>query len=333
MSKPDGGGIRFWHDRPVLVTGATGLLGSSVVDRLLCLGAQVTCLVRDWVPKSELVLSTAVERCAVARGDVTDQALVERVLGEYEVRTVLHLAAQTVVGVACRNPVGTFQSNVLGTVAVLEACRRSPTVEQVVLASSDKAYGSQPRLPYTEDMPLSARHPYDASKACADLIARSFAATYGLPVGVTRCGNLYGPGDLNWNRIVPGSIRAVLRDEPPVIRSDGTFVRDYVYVEDGAAATTLLAERLAVDDRCHGQAFNFSTETPLTVIALVELILELMGSAARPVILDEASNEIRDQHLCAAKAREMLGWAPRFDLVAGLTRTIAWYEKALAPSP
>jgi CDP-glucose 4,6-dehydratase len=323
----------FWADRPVLVTGATGLLGACVVQRLLSVGAQVVCLVRDWVPQSELLQSTAIERCAVVRGDVADQALVERALGEYEVRTVFHLAAQTVVGVALRNPVGTYQTNVGGTVTVLEACRRSPAVQQVVVASSDKAYGMQPVLPYTEDMPLLAGHPYDVSKACADLIARSFAATYDLPVAVTRCGNLYGPGDLNWNRLVPGTIRAVLRGQSPVIRSDGAYVRDYFYVEDGAAAAILLAERMSTDERCRGEAFNFSTETPLPVLALVSQILELMGSSARPVVLDQAPHEIRAQYLSAAKARELLDWAPMFDLAGGLARTIAWYEKSLEAVP
>jgi CDP-glucose 4,6-dehydratase len=324
---------QFWQDRPTLVTGATGLLGGWTVRHLLGLGAQVVCVVRDWIPQSELFAGGLAERCAVVRGDVRDQALMERVLGEYEVSTVLHLAAQTIVDIARRNPVSTFEANVAGTWSVLEACRRSPTVGQIVVASSDKAYGQQPTLPYVEDMPLLARHPYDASKACADVIAVSYASTYGLPVAVTRCGNFYGGGDLNWNRIVPGTIRSVLRGQPPVIRSDGTFVRDYLYVEDGAAANVLLAEALAGNEACRGQAFNFSTETPVTVLELVHLVLRLMGSDLGTVVLDDARHEIPAQYLSAAKARQLLSWRPLFALGEGLERTIAWYEKALAAHP
>lgn len=320
-----------WRDRRVLVTGASGFLGGATVRRLLDLGADVVCLVRDWVPRSELSASGLAERCSVVRGQVQDQALLERVLGEYEVRTVLHLAAQTIVGIALRNPVSTWETNVAGTWALLEACRRSPAVEQVVVASSDKAYGEQPLLPYTEDMALLARHPYDASKACAELVARSYAATYGLPVAVTRCGNFYGGGDLNWNRVVPGTIRSVLRGERPVIRSDGRFVRDYLYVDDGAEANVVLAEQLTANPACRGEAFNFSTMTPTTVIDLVGLILGLMGSSLEPVVLDEAGHEIREQFLDATKARSTLGWRPLHTLEDGLRRTIAWYEKALAP--
>ena len=237
----------FWADRPTLLTGATGLVGAWTLRRLVEAGADVVCVVRDWVPGSEAVRSGLLEGATVARGDVRDRDVIERVLGEYEVDTVLHLAAQTIVGIANRNPVSTFETNVAGTWAVMEACRRSPRVEQVVLASSDKAYGEQPQLPYREDTPLEGRHPYDVSKSCADLIATSYAATYDLPVVITRCGNFFGGGDLNWNRIVPGTIRSVIRGERPVIRSDGSLVRDYFYVEDGAAAYMQLAEWLAAN--------------------------------------------------------------------------------------
>ncbi len=316
----------FWLDRPTLVTGATGLIGPWVVRRLLDAGAEVVCLVRDWVPRSELVRSGLWDEVTVVRGEITDQALLERVLGEYEVDTVIHLAAQTIVGIANRNPISTFESNIKGTWVLLEACRRSPRVRQVVLASSDKAYGDQKVLPYTEDAPLEGRHPYDVSKSCADLIAQAYAATYDLPVAITRCGNFYGGGDLNWNRIVPGTIRSIVRGQRPVIRSDGRFVRDYFYVEDGAAAYLLLAEKLAQRPELRGQAFNFSNENQVEVIDLVEMILELMGSDLKPVVLNEAANEIRSQYLSAAKARRELDWRPLYSLEEGLKLTIEWYR-------
>jgi CDP-glucose 4,6-dehydratase len=293
----------------------------------------VVCLVRDWVPQSEFVRASLVEGVKVVRGDVRDQAEMERALGEYEIDTVIHLAAQTIVGIANRNPVSTFESNVAGTWALLEACRRSPAVRQIVLASSDKAYGDCDVLPYDEETPLRGRHPYDVSKSCADLIAQSYAVTYGLPVIVTRCGNFYGGGDLNWNRIVPGTIRSVLRGQPPVVRSDGQYVRDYFYVEDGAAAYTLLAERLADDRTLAGRAFNFSNEIQVTVLELVERLLGLMGSDLRPEVRNEASNEIRHQYLSAERARKLLGWRPLFTLEEGLARTVDWYRDFFAASP
>ncbi len=319
----------FWQDRPTFVTGATGLVGGWLVRQLLDLNADVVCLVRDWVPQCELVRSRLIERVRVVCGDVRDQSLLERILGEYEIDTVIHLAAQTIVGIANRNPVSTFETNVGGTWALLEACRRSLTVKQIVVASSDKAYGEHEALPYDEGTPLQGRYPYDVSKSCADLIAQSYAATYGLPVAVTRCGNFYGGGDLNWNRIVPGTIRLVLRGQRPVIRSDGRYVRDYFYVEDGAAACVLLAERLAENPDLRGQAFNFSNETQVTVLELVEHILTLMGSDLEPDVRNEASNEIRCQHLSAAKARRLLGWHPLFSFEEGLQRTIDWYKNFL----
>lgn len=317
----------FWQDRPTLVTGATGLVGGWLVKALLAEGADVVCLVRDWVPQCELVRRGLLERVKVVRGDIGDQALLERVLGEYEVDTVFHLAAQTIVGVANRNPVATFETNIGGTWALLEACRRSPLVRQIVVASSDKAYGDQETLPYDETTPLQGQHPYDVSKSCADLIAHAYAVSYDLPVAITRCGNFYGGGDLNWNRIVPGTIRAVIRGQRPVIRSDGRYVRDYFYVEDGAAAYMLLAELLAVRPELRGEAFNFSNELQIDVLTLVNTILTMMDSALTPEILNQASREIRHQYLSAAKARTQLSWRPRFDLAAGLQRTIKWYRE------
>jgi CDP-glucose 4,6-dehydratase len=321
---------KFWFGRPVLVTGASGLVGSALVRLLSEARAQVVCLVRDWVPQSELVRSGFYDRVRVVRGDVVDQALMERVLGEYEIDTLVHLAAQTIVSIANRNPVATLESNVRGTWSVLEAARRSPTVKQVVVASSDKAYGSQEKLPYSEQTPLEGRHPYDASKSCADLIAQMYARSFGLPVCITRCGNFYGPGDLNWNRIVPGTLRSALLGERPIIRSDGTFVRDYLYVDDGAAAYMDTAQAMASRRELCGEAFNFSNEEPLAVRPLVERILAAVGRGdLEPEVRNEASNEIRAQFLSAKKAREQLGWKPRFTLDDGLARTVEWYRRFL----
>jgi CDP-glucose 4,6-dehydratase len=311
------------------VTGATGLVGSWVVRRLRELRADVVCLVRDWVPQSELVRSHQLEHVKVVRGDVRDQVLLERVLGEYEIDTVLHLAAQTIVPIAARNPVSTFESNVAGTWTMLEACRRSPLVKQVVTASSDKAYGDHDGRPYDETTPLIGRHPYDVSKSCADLIAQTYASVFELPVAITRCGNFYGGGDLNWNRLVPGTIRAVLRGQRPVIRSNGRSVRDYFYVEDGAAAYLLLAQQLHEKPELRGEAFNFSNETPVAVLELVQRILNQMDSPLTPEVRDEAQHEIATQCLSAEKARRVLGWSPSFSLDEGLRRTIDWYAESL----
>ena len=322
----------FWLDRPTLVTGASGLIGGWLVGRLLAAGADVVCLVRDWVPQSELVRRKLIDNVKVVRGDVRDQETAERTLGEYEIDTVIHLAAQTIVGIANRNPVSTFQTNIAGTWSLLEACRRSPAVKQIVVASSDKAYGDHDVLPYTEAATLQGKHPYDVSKSCADLLAQAYATTYQLPVGITRCGNFYGGGDLNWNRLVPGTIRSVLRGQQPVVRSDGQFIRDYFYAEDGAIANMILAERLAEDPQLRGQAFNFSNEMQSTVLELVDRILGLLKSDLRPDVRNEATNEIRHQYLSAAKARQLLGWRPLFTLDEGLSRTIAWYEDFLGNS-
>lgn len=323
----------FWQDRNVLVTGGTGLLGSWLVDALLARGAHVVGIIRDRVPRSRLVRERVIDRIDVAWGAVEDYLLVERVLAEYEIQTAFHLAAQTIVGIANRDPLSTFESNVKGSWSLLEACRRVPTVGQVIVASSDKAYGEHAELPYDERHPLRGRHPYDVSKSCADLIAQAYWHTWGLPVVITRCGNLFGGGDLNWNRIVPGTIRSALRGEPPVIRSDGNYVRDYLYVEDAVHAYLLLAETQAGDGSVNGVALNVSYEAPLSVTALVERILRLMGRQdLTPRILNEASNEIREQYLSAAKARAALHWKPLYSLDEGLRRAIAWYRGFLAGS-
>jgi len=316
----------FWQDRPTLVTGATGLLGGWLVPRLLDAGASVICLVRDWMPQSQLLCPSIYDHITVVRGDICDQVLLERILGEYEIDTVFHLAAQAIVPIANRNPISTFESNIKGTWSLLEASRRSPTVKQIVSASSDKAYGDHDTLPYSETTPLQGRHPYDVSKSCADLIAQTYAQTYKLPICITRCGNFYGGGDLNWNRIIPGTIRSVLRGERPIIRSDGSFIRDYFYVEDGAAAYMLLAEAMAEQTDLHGEAFNFSNEVQITVHELVRQILSLMESPLKTDILNQADNEIKHQYLSAEKARRILGWTPLFDIESGLRKTISWYK-------
>jgi CDP-glucose 4,6-dehydratase len=319
----------FWRDRPTLVTGATGLVGGWLVKSLVAAGADVVCLVRDWIPDCELVRSGYLDKVKIVRGDIVDQAMTERALGEYEIDTVIHLAAQTIVGIANRNPVSTFEANIQGTWCLLEACRRSPKVKQIVVASSDKAYGDQDILPYDETTPLQGQHPYDVSKSCADLISYTYAKSYDLPVTITRCGNFYGGGDLNWNRIVPGTIRSILRGQAPVIRSDGSFVRDYFYVEDGAAAYMLLAEQMAVNPGLKGEAFNFSNELQVTVLELTQKILDVMGSDLRPDVRNEASNEIKHQYLSAAKARRMLDWEPIYTLDGALEKTIQWYTDFL----
>jgi len=323
---------RFWLDRTVLVTGATGLLGGWMVRHLLSQGADITCVVRDWEPHAEFVRSRMWQQMNVVRGDIRDQDLMERVLGERETEVVIHLAAQAIVPVANRNPVSTFESNVRGTWTLLEACRRSPRVRSIVVASSDKAYGSSATLPYDESTPLRGLHPYDVSKCCADLIAQSYAATYRSRIAITRCGNFFGGGDLQWNRLVPGTIRSILRGERPVLRSNGQQVRDYLYVEDGVAAYLEIAERLASDDTLIGEAFNVSYEAPLSALAMVEQILNAMGSRATPEIRGDATHEIPAQWLTAAKLRSRLGFVPRVGFVRGLADTVAWYERFLAPS-
>lgn len=319
----------FWQDRPTFVTGGTGLVGSWLVKRLIEAGADVICLVRDWVPQSELVRAKSLEQVKVVRGDICDRDILERTLGEYEIDTVIHLAAQTIVTIANRNPISTFETNIAGSWNLLEACRRSPRVKQIIVASSDKAYGDQEILPYDENTPLQGRHPYDVSKSASDLIAHTYAKSYDLPVAITRCGNFYGGGDLNWNRIIPGTIRSILRGQRPIIRSDGEYVRDYFYVEDGAAAYMLLAEQLALRPELKGQAFNFSNEIQVSVREIVANIIHIMGSDVNPDIRNEATNEIRNQYLSAEKARALLNWNPLFTLDEGLSKTIKWYKKFL----
>lgn len=322
--------MSFWSGRPVFVTGGGGLLGSWMTEELVRRGADVVCLLRDWVPESRLRTEGILDRITVVRGELEDRDLLVRALNEYEIETVLHLGAQTIVGTAARSPLSTFEANIRGTWNLLEACRECPRlVRRIVVASSDKAYGEHEVLPYTEEAPLQGRFPYDVSKSCADLIAFSYWHTYRLPVAVTRCGNLFGGGDLNFNRLVPGTIRAVLQNQVPVIRSDGTFVRDYFYVRDAVGAYLQLAERMD-DPAFHGQAFNFGTETPLSVLDMVAAILAQMGRPElEPRILNEATHEIPRQYLDCAKARRMMDWRPAYTLADGLDESVAWYRRWL----
>ncbi|MEW4194288.1 GDP-mannose 4,6-dehydratase [Bacillus altitudinis] len=316
----------FWKGKNVFVTGCTGLLGSYLVKELIDQGANVTGLVRDQVPRSNLYQGSQFEKMNVVQGALEDMQTIERALGEYEIDTVFHLAAQAIVGVANRHPVSTFEANILGTWNVLEACRRQPLIKRVIVASSDKAYGDQEQLPYDEDMPLNGKHPYDVSKSCADLISHTYYNTYGLPVCITRCGNLYGGGDLNFNRIIPQTIQLVLEGKAPEIRSDGTFIRDYFYIEDAVKAYLLLAEKME-EKGLAGEAFNFSNEIQLTVLELVDKILKAMSSELKPRILNQGTHEIKHQYLSAEKARKLLDWKPDYSIDEGLEKTIEWYRE------
>lgn len=322
---------RRWEDRRVLVTGATGIIGSWLVKALLEEGASVVALVLDVDPRSELYRSGDICRVAVVNGALEDFHGLERTIVAHHVDSVFHLGAQAIVETARHAPFHTFETNVRGTYNLLEACRRhADRVHRVVIASSDKAYGEQAALPYTEEMPLLGRHPYEVSKSCADLLTQSYHHTYGLPVGIARCGNVYGGGDLHWDRIIPGTIRSLLRGECPIIRSDGTYVRDYLYVKDCVSAYLALADGL---DRglAVGEAFNFSTESWVQVREVVAMIQKILGRTdLEPILRNTASGEIRNQSLSARKARERLGWCPAYDLERGLTETIAWYEAFFA---
>jgi len=341
----------FWRDRRVLLTGATGLLGSHLARKLTELGAEVVALSRDQnlfaAPKrsdanrpqggrepSGASAQMQQMRASVVFGDCRDGALLRRVLSDYEVDTVFHLAAQTLVGPANLDPTTTFETNIAGTWRLLEACRFLPHVRQIVFASSDNAYGQQKQFPYAETAPLQGSQPYAVSKSCADLIAQTYAKTYGLPVSISRCGNFYGPGDLNWNRIVPGTIRSVLRGQRPLIRSDGRALRDYLYIQDALAAHLLLAQEMATRRELCGQAFNFGGGAPLSVVELVRAILKACRREdLQPEVRGEAQNEITNQSLDTHKARQTLGWKPRWSVEEGLKETVDWYRERLGFPP
>jgi len=320
----------FWCDKRVLVTGATGFVGSWLCKSLVEKGAQVIALIRDWDPSSDLLRSQTVNKISVVTGQLEDYNTVERAINEYAVDTVIHLGAQAIVGVANRSPFSTFEANIKGTYCLLEACRQHKfMVKRIIVASSDKAYGDSNVLPYKEDMPPLGKHPYDVSKSCADLISQSYYHTYGLPIVVARCGNIYGGGDLNWSRIIPHTVRALYKGEVPVIRSDGLFIRDYVFIDDAVDAYLTMAQMLD-NPKVQGEAFNFGPEKPLTVLDVVKTICYLMGkNHVLPIILNEAHNEIKAQYLCSEKAKKQLFWEPNFSLEDGLKRTIDWYENHL----
>ena len=323
----------FWLDRNVLVTGCTGFLGSWLTIELVDRGANVIGLIFDEDPRSQLMRSGYDRRIRRVYGSVTDYLLMEQVLNEHEIECVFHLAAQALVGAAHRAPLPTFETNIKGTWTLLEAARRSPGLGRVITASSDKAYGDQEILPYTERSPLQGRHPYDVSKSCADLISLTYAETYDLPVCVTRCGNIYGGGDFHWDRIVPGTIRSLLRGQRPVVRSDGTLTRDYLYVKDIVAAYILLAERMD-DPAIRGEAFNFGLDDPQSVLKMIEAIQHLADRPdLEPIILDEVEHEIKHQYLDSTKAGRLLGWEPAWSLEEGLRETLAWYRDFWGKGP
>ncbi|TAL53238.1 MAG: NAD-dependent epimerase/dehydratase family protein [Nanoarchaeota archaeon] len=318
--------MTHWKGRKVLVTGCTGLMGSWLAKKLVAEGANVTGLIRDSAPQSELILSGTIKKITVVDGDVSDYNTVLRTINEYEIQTVFHLAAQTIVGTASRSPLSTFETNIKGTWTVLEAARASELDCDVVVASSDKAYGEQQKLPYTEEMPLLGSYPYDVSKASADMLARSYFKSYGMNVAVTRCANLFGGGDLNFSRLIPGTILWALKKQPVIIRSDGKYKRDYLYVEDAADCYMTLAENIRRQG-VKGQAFNFGNGQPISVVELVNKILAITKSKVPVKIENSAKNEIRDQYLSTEKARKVLKWKPSHSLDSSLKKTFEWYER------
>jgi CDP-glucose 4,6-dehydratase len=319
--------MSFWRDRPVLVTGANGFIGAWLTDALLHAGAQVVAIVRDHKPSGGLSLLGLESKAVVVHGNVTDATLLGRAFRQYHVTHCFHLAAQALVEAARSSPVDTFESNIAGTWTVLEACRQAGV--EVVVASSDKAYGPSATLPYLESMPLLPTHPYDASKACADLLARSFYRAYGLPVAVTRCANIYGAGDLHPSRLIPDVILSILAGRAPVLRSDGSLRRDLLYVDDAVAGYLRLGERLT-QPGVTGEAFNFGAGHPHRVRDVVQRILHLMG---RPELQPTIENrvkpgeEIPAQYVDSARAGRLLGWRAETTLDEGLRRTIEWYRQ------
>ena len=320
----------FWHDRKTFVTGATGFVGANLVAGLVKLGASVICLERDSVQPNSLDILGLRDSVTVVFGSIEDLPLIERILNEYEIDSVFHLAAQALDGAANRSPLSTFETNIRGTYMVLEACRRAENVSRIVIASSDKAYGTHQTLPYREDFSLNASFPYDVSKTCSDLLAQSFAHTYDLPVSISRSANIYGPGDLNMSRIIPGTIVSILRSEMPIIRSDGTPIREFVYIDDVVSGYLRLAEEI---EKTTGEAFNFGTNEPVCMLDLVNKMIRLAGkenSIAPDILLTEKiEREIDAQYLSADKIFDTVGWKAGTGLDAGLAKTLDWYRNNL----
>jgi len=319
--------MSFWEGRKVLVTGCTGFLGWWLTSELIRHKAEVVGLVRDLTPQAPFFAQGTDKKISMVRGEIEDYDTVERTINEYEIDTVFHLAAQAIVGAANRNPLSTFEANIKGTWIVLEACRQNKLVSRVVVASSDKAYGNHDTLPYDETFALQGSHPYDVSKSCADLIALTYHNTYGTPVCVTRCGNLFGPGDMNFNRIIPGTMQSIMKNQRPIIRSDGSPMRDYVFVLDIARAYMMLAEHMD-DKSIHGKAFNFGTGEPVSVLELTQKILKVADREdLKPDVQNNAHGEILHQYLSSTMAREVLGWEPAATLSDRLQETYNWYRE------
>lgn len=324
--------MSFWRNTRVLVTGASGFIGGNLSQELLSRGAQVITIERDQRPTNTLRLLGILDRVSVVQGDICDSPLVARVLNEYSATHCFHLAAQAIVGVASSGPMSTFETNIRGTYAVLDACRTAAALRGVVVASSDKAYGVHEKLPYTEDAPLLGLYPYDASKACTDILARSYCISFGLRCAVTRNANIYGPGDMNFSRLVPDAIRSALRGVALDIRSDGKMERDYMFVDDGVRGYLMLAEALERDDVA-GEAVNFGTQQPVSVLTVTKAVAAIAGEAPEPRVLGIAKNEIPRQYLDVSKAARLLGWKAEHTLEQGLAKTIPWYRELLTREP
>lgn len=314
-----------WNNSKILVTGADGFIGSHVAKALIERGAEVTTIVRDLKKESNIDILDIKKRVNTLHGDLISYEDCERAINEYDIDFCFHIAAQALVGPANRSPLSTFESNIKGTWNILEACRLSRTIKGLVVASSDKAYGQQKKLPYTEDSPLNGYFPYDASKACAEILARGYFMTYAIPLAITRNANIYGPADMNLSRVIPDIITRLIRNEDPVIRSDGTPERDYVYIKDAVSAYLALAENLHRKE-VSGHAFNFGTGKPTSVLELYKKIISLMGKNVQPKVLGQAKNEIDRQYLDSTKAKKVLGWECRYNIDEGLKETIAWYK-------
>lgn len=319
----------YWTGKNVLVTGGTGFVGSWLAKSLVEKKANVVALVRDQVPNSPLIQMGVYPKLkAVVDGDIVDYGIVNRVFNEYDIDTCFHLAAQTIVGAANRSPLPTFETNIKGTWNILEVALKTKTLERLIIASTDKVYGEPIKLPITEDHPLSATYPYDASKACVEILVRTYYKMYGLPVGITRCCNIYGGGDLNFSRIIPDTIRSIIFNKNPIIRSDGTPVRDYIYITDAVNAYLTLAENLDKKN-VKGEAFNFGSNSPIKVLDLVKKVIEISGKNLKPIIEGKGKlkGEISEQYLSNGKAKKILNWEPKTSLETGLEKTIKWYEE------